>query len=319
MIGVEAPIPPASLPVSASAPAKVIVFGEHAVVHGAPEVLFALDLRTQLILRAGPVPLLNGEEATLRAHPYLPRALARYGGPPLEITAISRVPHAAGLGSSAALVSAMMAALGALGGGVDRPTLAQRAFDVEREAQGVGSPGDTSAAVAGGFLTLNAERGRPLWEVRHEDRSWVARRAPDPRWAWVVADSGIARATGPAVSRVTERLAQPDGPELLRKFRDVAIDGLAALEREDREAVGDRMRENHALLREVGVSHPRLESLLDAVREVCVGEKLTGAGQGGSVLALPRPGREIEVARRFRRAGGNPFVVVPADAGARLL
>ncbi len=314
-------IPAAPLPISASAPGKAIVLGEHAVVHGAPELLFALDLRTQLIVQRGERTTLNGDAGALRSNPYLARGLERLapteGG--LELSSVTRLPRAAGLGSSAAFVAALSAALGALGGGVGRPELAQIAYEVEREAQGVGSPGDTSAAVAGGFLALNATVGTLLWEVRGPSRTWTVRRVPNPGWGWVVADTGVARATAPAVEAVGQRLARPDGPELLDRFREVAQRGIAALVGEDREAVGASMRENQSLLREVGVSHPRLEALLEAAAPTCVGEKLTGAGRGGSVVALPKPGREIETVRRLRSAGASAFSVLPAADGARLL
>jgi mevalonate kinase len=314
-------IPAARLPLSSSAPGKCIVFGEHSVVHGGPELLFALDLRTQIVLRRSAVTLLNGEEKPAAGNPFLAHALAdlRSPGEPIDITAVSRVPRAAGLGSSAAFVAALAAGLSALSGGIDRPTLAQRAFAIERGAQGVGSPGDTSAAVAGGFLALNTRAGTPLWEVAGEERSWTVRRVVDPHWGWVVASSGVPRSTAAAVNAVADRLARPDGPALLARFRQVADAGIGAVEDEDRVATGRCLRENQELLREVGVSHPKLEKLLEAVRDSSEGEKLTGAGCGGSIVALPKPGREMEAVRRIRQAGGVPFVVVPSTDGARLL
>ena len=315
------PIPPAILPLSASAPGKCIVFGEHSVVHGGPELLFALDLRTQLVLQGSERPVLNGDEEAARQHPYFQQALREIPLPSrsVAVTAVSRVPRAGGLGSSAAFVAALATGLSAIRGGVDRASLAQRAFAIERGAQGVGSPGDTSASVAGGFLALNTSRGLPLWEVSGPDRNWNVRRVEDPHWSWVVADSGVTRSTGVAVKAVGLRLARPDGPKVLERFAAVADAGIAAVAAEDRVGTGRCLRENQELLREVGVSHPRLEALLEAARETSEGEKLTGAGCGGAIVALPKPGREIETARRIARAGGVPFVVVPTPDGARLL
>ncbi len=312
----------ASLPLSARAPGKCIVFGEHAVVHGGPELLFAVDLTTQLFLRPAARAQLNGDPAAPERHPYFRAALAQPWAPrtPLEVQAVSRIPRGAGLGSSAAFCAAFAAGGSALGGGVDRAGLAQRSFDIERTAQGVGSPGDTSAAVAGGFLTVNAPGSGPtLWSVRDGPRTWDVRRVDDPGWVWIVAHSGIPRATGDAVRSVSARLRAPDGPELLEQFARVAREGIAAMAAGDRAAVGARMAENQQLLREVGVSHPRLEALLDAVAPNVDGAKLTGAGAGGSIVALPRPGAEVEAVRRLARAGGLPFVVRPARDGAELV
>lgn len=315
------PIPASSLPVAARAPGKCIVFGEHAVVHGAPELVFALDLETQVFVRPSETTRLNGDPRAGETNPYFARALASLwpDGSPIDVRAVSRIPRAAGLGSSAAFAAALTAALGSATGGIDRPTLARRSFAVERGAQGVGSPGDTTAVVGGGFLALNGGPGTPLWTVEDGTRTWEVRRVTDPGWNWVVAHSGIPRSTATAVRAVGERLARPDGPALLARFREVAESGIRAVERADRAEVARLLVENQGLLREVGVSHPRIEELLSAAAPAAEGAKLTGAGAGGSIVALPKDGKETELVRRLARAGGLPFVVRPSADGARLL
>ncbi len=315
------PIPARALPVSAEAPGKCIVFGEHAVVHGAPELLFALDLSVQVIVRPSGAVSLNTDREGTERNPYFRSALARSwsDGPPVAVRAVSRIPKSAGLGSSAAFVAALSAALSAARGGIDRPALAQRAFETERGAQGVGSPGDTSAVVGGGFLSINGGSGEVLWTVRGPDREWEVRRVPDPGWLWVVAHSGIPRSTGTAVRAVGERLARSDGPRLLEEFTRVARDGIRAVEQGDRPRVAELIGRNQELLREVGVSHPRLEALISAAAPAAEAAKLTGAGAGGSIVALPVPGKEVELVRRLARAGGLPFVVRPSATGVRLI
>ena len=310
------------LPVSARAPGKCILFGEHAVVHGRPELLLAIDLYTQVAARASDRLTLNGDPAAAAQHPYLHRALSELwdpARPPLAFTSVSRVPPSAGLGSSAAFSAATGAALIAATGGAERSHLAQAAFDIERGAQGVGSPGDTSASVAGGLVTVNAGTGSLLWEVAHGERRWEVRRVTDPGWVWLVAYTGVPRNTGETVRAVGRRLAEPDGPALLDRFEAVARAGVAAVLAEDRPEVGRRLAENQELLRKVGVSHPRLETLLDAVGPAVEGAKLTGAGAGGSIVALPRPGHEIEAQRRAARAGALAFIVRASPSGAQIV
>jgi mevalonate kinase len=314
-------IPSRPLPLSATAPGKCILFGEHAVVHGAPELVVAIDLSTQVLIKSGERTSLNADPEASRRNPYFRRALEDgwAEGPPLEVRTVSRIPRAAGLGSSAALSAALVAGLGAARGGLDRPTLAQRAFGVERGAQGVGSPGDTSASVAGGYVAINGGAGPVLWTVRGPDRAWEVRRVEDPGWVWVVADSGIPRSTAETVRRVSERLSRPDGPELLERFSEVGRAGIRAVAEGDRARTAGLIGRNQELLREVGVSHPRLEALLEAAAPASEAAKLTGAGAGGSILALPVPGRETELVRRLARAGGLPFVVRPASEGVHLV
>lgn len=312
---------PPEVAVSARAPGKCIVFGEHGVVHGTPELLFAIDLETNVTVRRAERFSLNGDTEARTGHPYFQRAIDVLwpDGPPLQVRATSRIPRAAGLGSSAAFVAALCAALLPPAAGDDRARLARVSFEIEQGAQGVGSPGDTSAAVAGGFLTINATEGEPLWTVRSGERTWTARRAIDPGWSWVVAYSGIPRSTADAVRAVRERLARPDGPELLERFRAVARDGLSAIADGDRAATGRAMDANHQLLSEVGVSHPRLEELLRSVRDLAAGAKLTGAGAGGSIVVLPQEGQETACIRRLARAGAVSFAVRAAPQGASRL
>ncbi|MCI4342044.1 MAG: hypothetical protein L3K11_06725 [Thermoplasmata archaeon] len=316
-----ADVPARSFPLVGRAPAKCILFGEHAVVHGGPEVLFAVDLYTQVSVRPAEHLSLNGDREPRAHHPYLGPALDRFAPVPphLEIRTISRIPRAAGLGSSAAFVAALSAALASARGGITRAALAAECFAIERAAQGVGSPGDTSATVAGRWVSLNVGGAEPLWEISDGQRNWPVCRIADPGWSWVIGYSGIPRSTGKAVRAVSERLAAADGASLLERFRSVALRGLDALREVDPEAVGRLMEENHRLLTEVGVSHPRLEALLEAVRPACYGAKLTGAGAGGSIIALPRPGHALEAVRRLTRVGAAAFSVTVAPEGASLL
>lgn len=318
----EERIPAQPLPVSSRSPGKCIIFGEHAVVRGAPELVFAIDLYTQLLVRGGSMFSLNADPRAAEQHPYFRAALARswVGGAPIEVRSTSRIPRGAGLGSSAAFCSGLVAALGAAQGGLDRPALAQASYDIEKAAQGgFGSPGDTSTVVAGGFVTINAVGGNRLWTIRGSERDWEVRRVPDPGWVWVVAHSGVPRATGDAVREVARRLAQPDGPTLLAEFSRVATAGIRAVLAGDRAQVAAHMAWNQELLRTIGVSHPRLEALLDAAAPAAEGAKLTGAGAGGSIVALPRPGQEVDLVRRLARAGGLPFVVRPSMVGTTLV
>ncbi len=315
------PVPARGLPLSARAPGKCIVFGEHAVVHGAPELAFAIDLYTQVLVRSAETTRLNADAEATAQNPYFRSALERAwsGGPPIDVRAVSRIPRAAGLGSSAAFAAALAAAFGAARGGVDRAALAQQAFEIERGAQGVGSAGDTSTSVAGGFVAINGGGAEPLWTVRAPDQTWKVTRVADPGWVWVVAHSGVPRSTGDAVRAVGERLRKPDGPSLLAEFTRVAGDGIRAVAQGDRATVAELVRRNQELLREVGVSHPRLEELIRAAEPAAEASKLTGAGAGGSIVALPIPGKEAELVRRLARAGALPFVVRPAPDGAALV
>ena len=117
-------IPARDLPLSARAPGKCIVFGEHAVVHGAPELVFAIDLSTQVFVTKGEMNRLNADAEGARRNAYFRASLemAWKDRPPVDVRAISRIPKAAGLGSSAAFVAGLAAVLSSASGGSTAPS-----------------------------------------------------------------------------------------------------------------------------------------------------------------------------------------------------
>jgi mevalonate kinase len=316
-----APVPAHGLPMRARAPGKCILFGEHAVVHGGPELVAAIDRSLEVVARAADRDSLHGDPKAFEANPYL-RAARTLGGPrhlPIDLALRSSLPASAGLGSSAALCAVVATIDAALQGGCDRAELAHRAFAIERAAQGVGSAGDTSCAVAGGLIAINADHGETIWTITSGEQRWDVRPVADPGWRWLVVDSGVPRRTADAVRSVGRRLAERDGREILDHFRAVTLEGIDAVGRRDPVATGRCLDENHALLQSVGVSHPRLESLLEAVRPFSYGAKLTGAGAGGSIVALPRPDEVDDALARSRAAGGSPYIVRVHARGAELV
>ena len=72
---IDGPIPARALPVVARAPGKCILFGEHAVVWGQPEVLLAIDVYTQVAIRASAEWRLNGHPEPVATHRYLQAAM----------------------------------------------------------------------------------------------------------------------------------------------------------------------------------------------------------------------------------------------------
>ena len=322
------PLPLTPLPSRGISPGKAILFGEHAVVYGEPAVVLSLDIYTTVEVHeatGGTDHRFQGDSGAWRRNPYLQEILGKGSSPPaghLDVRVRSQIPPASGLGSSAALVAPLTAILRAREGPVDRGTLARESFLAERAAQGVGSPVDTTAVTAGGIVAVGppGREGEELWTIPAvEGRGpWTVRRVPDPGWTWVVGYTGVPKQTGRTVNRVRQRLQETDGPELLAAFGSLARTGEDALRRGDRDAVGQCMERNHALLVRLGVGHPRLDQLVRAVRPHVAGVKITGAGSGGSILALPRPGSELAAARAIARAGGLAFRVRPPPQGVRV-
>jgi mevalonate kinase len=295
--------------VAASAPGKLILFGEHAVVFGEPALSTAITLRAEVYTRPHKEWLADGASLDEPRFRYVKACVqkAKAEGP-LWIEIRSMVPTGAGLGSSAAVTVATLGALRAEGS-LDPQAIAQDAFEVEHEVQGRASPIDTSTASAGGgILVLRERKEGLLWSIERDHRRWFLHRTDLPPLDFVIGNTGISAATGPLVAKVKERVdREPRAAEAIREIGVLALDGLRALRRKDLEAAGRLMDQDHALLTQLGVGHPALDRLIEAARPSSYGAKLPGAGGGGSMVALTdRPGPTAEA---IRAAGGKAFIV----------
>jgi len=305
---------------AASAPGKLILFGEHAVVFGEPALATAINLRAEVYARPHPEWRADGGSIDEPRYRYVKAAIAKVKtSGPLWLEVRSMVPSGAGLGSSAAVTVATLGTLHGMGGSIDAKTIAREAFDVEHEVQGRASPIDTSTSSAGGgLLVLPKPQGDLLWTIERDARRWCLHRTDLPPLDFVIGNTGISAATGPLVANVKERVDRdPKAAEAVREIGRITLDGLEALRRNDLVAAGRLMDRNHALLTALGVGHPMLDRLVQAARRTSYGAKLTGAGGGGSIVALSD--RPQETAEAIRAAGGKAFVVRSDPIGVATL
>ena len=304
---------------AASAPGKLILFGEHAVVFGEPALATAINLRAEVYARPHPEWRADGGSIDEPRYRYVKAAIAKVATGPLWLEVRSMVPSGAGLGSSAAVTVATLGTLHGMGGSIDAKTIAREAFEVEHEVQGRASPIDTSTASAGGgLLVLPKPQGDLLWTIERDARRWCLHRTNLPPLDFVIGNTGISAATGPLVANVKERVEHDrKAAEAVREIGRITLDGLEALRRNDLVAAGRLMDRNHALLTALGVGHPMLDRLVQAARKTSYGAKLTGAGGGGSIVALSdRPAETVEA---IRAAGGKAFVVRSDPIGVATL
>lgn len=274
-----------------TAPGKVILLGEHAVVYGQPALACPVMLETVVRLTAQPGPLSlslpTQQEPSLlaalqdgRLRAALERAFALFElpleGVYLELR--SQLPMGRGLGSSAALSIALLRALAELTGkSLSQQGLLEAGLALETCFHGTPSGLDhTCAALAAPLLFT-----RSPWSItpmRLKAQAWL-----------LLMDSGGERSTAALVAKVRENLTrEPDlyGPSLERIGGLVRV-GAQALEAGDWQTLGHSMNENQRELATLGVSTPRLEQLTEQARAAgALGAKLTGAGGGGMAVAL---------------------------------
>ena len=292
---------------TSSAPGKVYLFGEHAVVYGEPAVPCAIERRARVTVeereegmrvQAGDLTLSGftieyDGEGDAPPDVDVPDSLVETGmgyidaaadqardaaGAPaagLDVTVESEIPLGAGLGSSAAVVVAIIdAASRELGVDLPPEEVADRAFQVEYEVQdGQASRADTFCSAMGGAVRVEGEDCRAL---------------PAPQLPFVVGYDGGAGDTGELVAGVRALKDTYDfAADTVRAIGDVVRAGEDALAEGDVAEVGDLMDFNHGLLSALGVSSRSLDAMVWAARDAgALGAKLTGAGGGGCIVAL---------------------------------
>lgn len=303
---------PARMAARASAPGKVILFGEHAVVYGEPAIAVALSLRTEVIVKeAGDQHRVNGSPLSPYHHAYIKDAIdGLWKGGPLDVRTDSRIPSASGLGSSAALSVATVGAILQLQGRFSQELVAREAYNAEVSAQkGRGSPTDTSTSSHGSAVLVDGQKREGLlWDIQRGERRWYLHHLEVPPLTLVVGHTGVRGRTADEVAKVA-RFVKRTGfaREVIRDLGKVARAAVPLLAAQDKAALGQRMDEAHNLLRILGVSHPRLDELCEAARRHAYGAKLTGSGGGGSMIALTDQPEACAAA--IKKRGGNPFVV----------
>ena len=294
--------------VTSSAPGKVYLFGEHAVVYGEPAVPCAIERRARvtaeeidegLVVHAEDLQLdgftveyvgddtatpdVDAENSLVEAATgYVNEAVAQVRAAAdapdtgFEIWIESDIPLGAGLGSSAAVACAAIDA-GCRELGVELPAeeIADRAYQVERAVQdGEASRADTFCSAMGGAVRVEGDDCRRVEGVGN--------------LPFVIGYDGGAGDTGKLVAGVRELRAEYGfAADTVETIGDIVREGETVLGSGDTETLGELMDFNHGLLAALGVSSRSLDTMVWAARDAgAIGAKLTGAGGGGCIVAL---------------------------------
>ena len=291
---------------------KLILVGEHAVVHGHPALAAGISTGISVVARPGAgrlrVPAWQLEAAVDDGTP-VGRALGaivrRLDAPGLDFDAEAAIPSRAGLGSSAALaVAVARAALAARGRPATDDVVAMAAAAAEEVFHGNPSGIDAAAARTGATGRYTRAAGWQPMPVLQAITICVGLSGRPRDTAAQVA----------AVGRLRERL--PAAGEILALLGRLADDAAGALARGDVDGLGRIFDAAHGLLAGLRLSSPELDTLVHGARAAgAIGAKLTGAGGGGAVIALA-PGHERDVLQRWRAAGFEGFLTDIAAAPA---
>jgi len=282
--------------ISTSAPGKIILSGEHFVVHGSYSLAAAISKRVYVSVREiegtrsrivtnGLTSDINSDDGSFPAvktvaRTILSRAEKRFTQHPLEIAITSEIPPGSGLGSSSAVSVACAAALKdflELPGG--KENIADIAFQGEKAVHGNPSGIDIQASFRGGLI---------LYKKGQETRSIEL---PKP-FRLLVVFSGRKRSTSKLIAKVAQ--TKSEYPHYFQRLADsvselsLAISSMAKTR--EIEKMGSLFATAQTQLAWIGVSTPQLERLIEYLygKEEVFGAKLTGAGGGGSVIVAVR-------------------------------
>ena len=302
---------------TAAAPGKVILMGEHAVVYGRPAIglpVFQVQASAELVVDPGGHELWLhaadlGQRHALSATPDTdPLALcvrctcAALGiDPPAgELSVQATIPLAGGLGSGAAISTAIVRVLAGWAGRRLPPAeVSTLVFEVERLHHGTPSGIDNTVIAY----------ARPVWFVKGN--------APLPfvvphAFRLVIANSGIPSPTRATVGDVRQAwLSAPVRYEqLFSQIGRLVHQARGALLAGDWPDLGQLLTQNHALLGQLGVSSPQLDRLTAAALAAGAwGAKLSGGGRGGNVIALVAAATSAAVADALHQAGAVSTII----------
>ena len=293
---------------------KVILFGEHFVVHGVPGIVSAIDSTNDATVKK----TLNGitikderkaskgyaEEKRAQQLESIDRILRAMG---IERNTVSfdillggNLPGFSGLGASAA---SSVAIARAIAEEYEKKFSDERineiAYEAEKAYAGTPSGIDNTAATFGGLLWFkkNMSGGANTIEKLHIRKPVEI----------IIGSTGVVANTKAMVEGVAERKRKhPEKYDsLFEQAEALALIGRKALLDFDLKKVGELMNENHRLLQQIEVSHEKLDFLVKlAMEQGAYGAKLTGGGGGGCMVALT-PGKDAQeqVAKTVEKEG----------------
>lgn len=280
---------------SASAPGKVILFGEHFVVYGVRAILCAIDKRIRATSQ-----LIDEKEIRIRSEigdfeaplhfPEADQGGPRFMRPFLHVTREalreagerrgvemwleSEIPPGIGLGSSSAACLAATASVAGLFGKKPREEILRRALEAERLIFEDASGADTSVSALGGLVSYT--------------RDGFERLGSRDELALVIANSRQVHSTREEVLKVREfRAKNPEAFDAMCRDEEALVgSALGLLGSGNLPMLGQLMSKNQEMLKEIGVSTEKLDLLVSEAQKTSYGAKLTGAGGGGCVIAL---------------------------------
>ena len=289
----------------ASAPGKVILFGEHFVVYGIKSILCSINKRVtvtaektnerkisinseigKLVLE--PNESISEINSPLKPFYYLANKAIKDQNIGLKIQIESEIPLGAGLGSSSACCVAGAAAIFKLFGEISKEKILEIAIEAEKTIYQNTSGADCTVSTYGGLMEYDKNNGFRKIE-------------DEPNFQLVIANSNIEHSTETMVSRVKEfeNKNKEKFHELSNLESNLVNDVLKLIKENKIKEIGGKINQNQKFLEEIGISNEQLEAMIKIGQKTSYGAKITGSGGGGCIFALTNESNLDETIKEF--------------------
>ena len=280
----------------ASAPAKIILFGEHFVVHGTKAILAAIDKRVTVTStftenktikvnsELGTIEVLISSsheevESNFRPFVYLANKIIQgnqnVNG--LEITIDSDIPIGVGLGSSSACCVAAAASISELFKKLSSEEILNLSIEAEKTIFPNTSGADCTVCTYGGMIIYDKIGG-----IEKIDNTSDLN--------FIITNTMIPHSTKRSVEKVNKFKEDYDEEwdEMFVDMEGIIDTAIQAIRNNDVDTLGKEMYANHQKLAGIGVSNDTLDDVICRLNKISLGSKITGAGDGGCIIALVR-------------------------------
>ena len=290
----------------ASAPGKVILFGEHFVVYGVKAILCSINKRVTVTaektserkisinskigkLELEPDKPISEINSPLKPFYYLANKSIENKDSGIRIHIDSEIPLGAGLGSSSACCVAGAAAIFKLFGNISREEVLKLAIEAERTIFENTSGADCTVCTYGGIMEYDKNKG--FKKIQYK-----------PNFQLVIINSNIEHSTQSMVSKVKE--FENKNTEEFSRLSDLEsklVEDVLKLVKENKiQEIGQKMNQNQKYLENIGISNKELTKMIRIGQESSFGAKITGSGGGGCIFALTNESNLQNILKKFK-------------------
>jgi len=299
----------------ASAPGKVILFGEHFVVYGVKAILCAINKRISVTaqkseenkisiksnignLTLEPNKLISEINSPLKPFYYLANKMIQNQNTGIDIIVESDIPLGVGLGSSSACCVAGAAAISRLFNKTSKEEILKLAIEAEKTIFENTSGADCTVCTYGGIMEYDKENGFKKIES-------------EPNFHLVIANSNIEHSTESIVARVREfkETDETRFATLCNNESKLVKDVLGLLKENNIKEIGDKAIQNQEYLETIGISNDKLREMIQIGQNEAFGAKITGAGGGGCIFALTDESNLDQTINQFKEKNYDCFSV----------